>query len=94
VEIRCPELTAVRSPINRRPVPLAPETPGDCVAAGNPGFPVRVYGLVRDFRHIRIGISVSTQKSVPKIIDDGKIAIGMFMMNKMELLLSPEPSKS
>jgi hypothetical protein len=46
------------------------------------------------FGIIRIGISVSTQKSIPKIIDDGKIAIGMFMMNKMELLLSPEPSKS
>jgi hypothetical protein len=39
-------------------------------------------------------ISISTQKSVPKIVDDGEIAVGMFMMNKMELLLSPEPSKS
>ena len=48
---------------------------------------VRASRLVGIFGIIRIRISVSTQKSVPKIVDDGKIAVSMFMMNKMELLL-------
>jgi len=59
--------------------------------------PVRASDLVRELpclSIIRIGISIRTQKSVPKIVDDGEIAVGMSMMNKMELLLSPEPSKS
>jgi hypothetical protein len=39
--------------------------------------PVGIFGI------IPLRISVSTQKSVPKIVDDGKIAVAMFMMNKM-----------
>jgi hypothetical protein len=48
----------------------------------------RVFGI------ICIRISVSTEKSVPKIVDDGKIAVAMYVMHKMELLLSSEPRKS
>jgi MmyB-like transcription regulator ligand binding domain len=36
-----------------------------------------------EFFGIIIRILVSTQKSVPKIVDDGKIAVAMCMMNKM-----------
>src|ERR1700730_9187794 len=43
---------------------------------------------------ICIRTSVSTEKSVPKIVDDGKIAVAMYVMHKMELLLSSEPRKS
>jgi hypothetical protein len=46
------------------------------------------------FGIICIRISVSTEKSVPKIVDDGKIAVAMYVMHKMELLLSSEPRKS
>jgi hypothetical protein len=44
---------------------------------------VRVSHPVGIFGMILLRISVRTQKSVPKIVDDGKIAVAMFMMNKM-----------
>ena len=43
---------------------------------------------------IHIGPAVGTQKSVPEIVDECKIAVAVCMMNKMELLLSSEPRKS
>src|ERR1700722_19192963 len=43
---------------------------------------------------ICIRTSVSTEKSVPKIVDDDKIAVAMYVMQKMELLLSSELRKS
>jgi hypothetical protein len=46
------------------------------------------------FGMICIRTSVSTEKSVPKIVDDDKIAVAMYVMHKMELLLSSEPRKS
>ena len=71
----------------------------DSVAAENPGLTAGASDLVCGNCHaclniIRIGIPVGTQESVPKIVDEGKIAVAICMMNKMELLLSPEPGKS
>jgi hypothetical protein len=39
-------------------------------------------------------IPIGTEKPIPEIVDYRKIAIGMPVMEKMELLLSPEPGKS
>jgi len=43
---------------------------------------------------VRIDASIGTEKPIPEIVDYRKIAIGMPMVEKMELLLSPEPGKS
>jgi hypothetical protein len=43
---------------------------------------------------IRIGISIRTEKFIPKIVDESKVAIAICMVNKMKLLLSSEPCKS
>ena len=43
---------------------------------------------------VRIVAPIGTEKPIPKIVDYRKIAIDMPMVEKMELLLSPEPGKS
>ena len=43
---------------------------------------------------VRIDAPIGTEKPIPEIVDYRKIAIGMPVVEKMELLLSPEPSKS
>ena len=43
---------------------------------------------------MRIDASIGTEKPIPEIVDYRKIAISMPVMEKMELLLSPEPGKS
>jgi hypothetical protein len=42
----------------------------------------------------RIDAPIGTEKPIPEIVDYRKIAIGMPVVEKMELLLSPEPGKS
>ena len=42
----------------------------------------------------RIDAPVGTEKPIPEIVDYRKIAIGIPVVEKMELLLSPEPGKS
>jgi hypothetical protein len=42
----------------------------------------------------RIDAPIGTEKPIPEIVDYRKIAIGIPVVEKMELLLSPEPSKS
>ena len=37
---------------------------------------------------------IGTEKPIPEIVDYRKIAIGIPVVEKMELLLSPEPGKS
>ena len=37
---------------------------------------------------------IGAQKPIPEIVDYRKIAIGIPVVEKMELLLSPEPGKS
>ena len=43
---------------------------------------------------VRIDAPISTEKPIPEIVDHRKIAIGMPVVEEMELLLSPEPGKS
>ena len=42
----------------------------------------------------RIDAPIGTEKPIPKIVDYRKIVIGIPVVEKMELLLSPEPGKS
>jgi hypothetical protein len=42
----------------------------------------------------RIDALIGTEKPIPEIGDYRKIAIGMPVVEEMELLLSPEPGKS
>jgi hypothetical protein len=39
-------------------------------------------------------LPIATEKPIPEIVDYRKIAIGVLVVKKMELLLSPEPGKS
>ena len=62
----------------------------DRVAAGKPGLTRAsdlLRGLTCPIRHYPHGISIRTEKFVPKIVDEGKITIAIRMMNKMKLLL-------
>jgi hypothetical protein len=43
---------------------------------------------------VRIDAPIGTEKPIPEIVDYRKIAIGMPVVEEMELLLSPEPGKS
>ena len=43
---------------------------------------------------VRIDAPIGTEKPIPEIVDYRKIAIGIPVVKKMELLLSPEPGKS
>ena len=43
---------------------------------------------------VRIDAPIGTEKPIPEIVDHRKIAIGMPVVEEMELLLSPEPGKS
>ena len=42
----------------------------------------------------RIDAPIGTEEAIPEIVDYRKIAIGIPVVEKMELLLSPEPGKS
>ena len=42
---------------------------------------------------VRIDAPIGAEKPIPEIVDYRKIAIGIPVVEKMELLLSPEPSK-
>jgi len=50
----------------------------------------------QDGLSLSVGIDapVWTEKPIPEIVDYRKIAIGIPVVEKMELLLSPEPGKS
>ena len=63
------------------------------VATGQPGCPGRgdKDGLNLP---VRIDAPIGTEKPIPEIVDYRKIAIGMPVVEKMELLLSPEPCKT
>ena len=63
------------------------------VATGQPGYLGLddQDGLSLPFR---IDAPIGTEKPIPEIVDYRKIAIGMPVVEKMELLLSPEPGKS
>ena len=43
---------------------------------------------------VRIDAPIGTEKPIPEIVDYRKIAIGITVVEKMELFLSPEPGKS
>ena len=43
---------------------------------------------------VRIDAAIGTEKPIPEIVDYRKIAISIPVVEKMELLLSPEPGKS
>ena len=43
---------------------------------------------------VRIDAPIGAEKPIPEIVDYRKIAIGISVVEKMELLLSPEPGKS
>jgi hypothetical protein len=43
---------------------------------------------------VRIDAPIGAEKPIPEIVDYRKIAIGIPVVEKMELLLSPEPGKS
>jgi hypothetical protein len=43
---------------------------------------------------VRVDAPIGTEKPIPEIVNYHKIAIGMPMVEKMELLLSLEPGKS
>jgi hypothetical protein len=63
------------------------------VATGQPGY----LGLANQdglSLPLRIGAPISTEKPIPEIVYDRKIAISMPVVEKMELLLLPEPGKS
>jgi hypothetical protein len=51
-------------------------------------------GQVRLSLPVRIDAPIGTEQPIPEIVDYRKIAIGMPVMEEMELLLSPEPGKS
>ena len=59
--------------------------------AGIPGGLVREDGLSDP---VSIDSPIGTEKPIPEIVDYRKIAIGIPVVEKMELLLSPEPGKS
>jgi hypothetical protein len=42
----------------------------------------------------RIDAPIGTEKPIPEIVDYRKIGIGIPVVEKMKLLLSPEPGKS
>jgi hypothetical protein len=42
----------------------------------------------------RLDAAIGAEKPIPEIIDHGKIAIGMAVVDKMEVLLLPEPGKA
>jgi hypothetical protein len=42
----------------------------------------------------RIDALIGSEKPIPEIVDYRKIAIGMPVVEEMEMLLSPEPGKS
>ena len=43
---------------------------------------------------VRIDAPIGTEKPIPEIVDYREIAISIPVVEKMELLLSPEPGKS
>ena len=43
---------------------------------------------------VRIDAPIGAEKPIPEIVDYRKIAIGIPVVEKMELLLPPEPGKS
>ena len=43
---------------------------------------------------VRIDAAIGTEKPIPEIVDYRKIAVGIPVVEKMQLLLSPGPGKS
>jgi hypothetical protein len=86
--------------IGIEPHSMSDEFQGGClcgavgfVATGQPGYLGRgdQDGLTLP---VRIDAPIGTEKPIPEIVDYREIAIGMPVVEKMELLLSPEPRKS
>jgi hypothetical protein len=63
------------------------------VATGQPGY-LRLGDRDGLSLPVRIDSPIGAEKPIPEIVDYRKIAIGMTVVEKMELLLSPEPGKS
>ena len=63
------------------------------MATGQPGY-LRLGDQDGLSLPVRIDAPISTEKPIPEIVDHPKIAIGMPVVEEMELLLSPEPGKS
>ena len=80
-KLRCRELTAVRA------ARCASWPPVNLAISGS----VNQDGLSLP---VRIDAPIGTEKPIPEIVDYRKIAISMPVVQKMELLLSPEPGKS
>ena len=63
------------------------------VATGQPGY-LRLGDRDGLGLPVRICAPIGAEKPIPEIVDYRKIAIGIPVVQKMELLLSPEPGKS
>ena len=63
------------------------------VATGQPGY-LRLGDQDGLSLPVRIDAPIGAEKPIPEIVDYRKIAIGIPVVEKMELLLSPEPGKS
>jgi hypothetical protein len=63
------------------------------MATGQPGY-LRLGDQDGLSLPVRIDAPISTEKPIPEIVDHRKIAIGMPVVEEMELLLSPEPGES
>src|SRR5271166_910608 len=48
----------------------------------------------RVLTNVSVGISVGSKQSVPEEIDHGEVAVRVQMMDKVKLLLAPEPSEA
>src|SRR5665213_966424 len=51
-------------------------------------------GHCREILNLTIGLSISAEKAIPKIVDHREIAACMPVMDEVQLLLLPEPCKA
>ena len=74
--------------------PLVRDTKiAECMLAMLPTDSQRVFS-VSGLPNVHVGISVGSEKSVPKEVDHCKVAVRVQMVNKVKLLLAPEPSEA
>ena len=81
VEPRSKQARRPQTPVNERPVSI-----GHCrgqSAAYHAGL-----------ANIHVGISVGSENSVPEEVDHREIAVRVQMVDKVKLLLAPEPSEA
>jgi hypothetical protein len=80
---------------NRPPaaVPTTPISPSPFTPNENRSPSFDFSSLIDAPFAIRADALIGTKKPIPEIVDHGKIAVGAPVVDKMELLLSPEPGK-